>query len=89
MFRYRVPEELYDLEKDQNCLNNLIDDPKHRAELEKLRAKLVAWMKKTNDPMLEAYNHNTDRKVVDRVILETYGPPKVKKNKRNQKKGKK
>ena len=45
MFRYRVPEELYDLEQDTNCLKNLIDDPEHRAKADEIRAILQAQMR--------------------------------------------
>ena len=31
-------------------------------------------MEKTDDPMLEAFLHRTDREAVDAVLLETYGP---------------
>lgn len=74
LFRYRVPEELYDLEEDPNCLFNLIDDPDYADALGELRSRLQDWMEKTDDPMLEAFLHRTDREAVDAVMLETYGP---------------
>ncbi len=76
LFRYRVPEELYDLRADPDSLVNLVDRPEHAKTLDALRAKLDAWMERTGDPMLKAFRHRTDRAVVDRVLLETYGPPK-------------
>ena len=54
LFRYRVPEEFYDLEHDPDCLNNLIDDPERRSDIEEMQTKLRTWMKATGDPMLEA-----------------------------------
>jgi N-sulfoglucosamine sulfohydrolase len=55
MFRYRVPEELYDLQNDPDCLKNLIDQPSSKAELRKMREELHQWMKRTGDPALPAF----------------------------------
>jgi N-sulfoglucosamine sulfohydrolase len=93
LFRYRVPEEFYDLEKDPDCLVNLIASPDHKKTIKGLQAKLVAQMKKTKDPMLKAFENRTDRTIVDQVLVATYGPqkpsgPKKPKNKQD-KKGKK
>ena len=51
-FLRRVPEELYDLDKDPDCLRNLVDSPAHREELAKLRARLRAWQERTKDPLI-------------------------------------
>ena len=79
LFRHRVPEEFYDLEKDPDCLKNLIDHPEYSEAIKGLQSKLVAQMKKTNDPMLEAFQNRDDRKKVDEVMRATYGPRKPKK----------
>ena len=52
--RRRV-EELYDYEVDPHALNNLIDDPAHAGELERLRGELEAWMVRCEDPVLGAF----------------------------------
>ena len=41
LYKHRVPEELYDVVKDPDCLINLIDSPQHMAELKQLRATLM------------------------------------------------
>lgn len=79
LFRHRVPEEFYDLERDPDCLNNLIDNPQYSEAIKALQSKLVAQMKKTNDPMLEAFLNRDDRKKVDEVMTATYGQRKPKK----------
>ncbi|MBN1442322.1 MAG: sulfatase [Planctomycetes bacterium] len=75
LFRYRVPEELYDLEKDPDCLKNLIDSPEHRKAIDALRARLHAWMEATADPMLEAFLNRSDRAAVDAAMRNAYGAP--------------
>ncbi len=84
LFRMRVPEEFYDLEKDPDCLNNLIGKAEYQDEVARYRRRLESWMKRTGDPMLPALQNRSDRAKVDAVLLKTYGPPKVKKAKRKK-----
>ncbi|TWT82362.1 Arylsulfatase [Planctomycetes bacterium CA13] len=77
LFRYRVPEEFYDLKNDPNCLHNLIDEAGYAETLQTLQSKLVAHMKKTKDPMLSAFQSRNDRAKVDEVLEATYGPRKM------------
>lgn len=59
---HRVPEELYDFEKDPSALNNLANDPAHFEQLRKMRAQMRAWMEETADPLLADYRTKiTDR----------------------------
>jgi arylsulfatase A-like enzyme len=48
----RAEEELYDLEKDPNETNNLVNNLAYDKILFELRQKLLDWMKETNDPLL-------------------------------------
>lgn len=90
LFRYRVPEELYDLRNDPDCLHNLVKDPAHAETIKQLQHQLVAHMTRTEDPMLEAFLHRYDRAIVDRVMFATYGPKKDERPKsRKKNKGKK
>jgi len=84
LFRMRVPEEFYDLEKDPDCLNNLIGKAEFQDAVARYRRRLESWMKRTGDPMLPALQNRSDRAKVDAVLLKTYGPPKVKKAKRKK-----
>ncbi len=68
LFLYRVVEEFYDFEKDPDALHNLIDDPKYRAELDKLRAQLEAWMKRTEDVALEAFRNRESSEALARFM---------------------
>ena len=66
--QHRVPEELYDIEKDPDCLNNLIDSPQHRRELNTLRGKLEQWMVQTNDGMLAVFRNRDDAAVREAYV---------------------
>lgn len=48
-YQRRPAEELYDVENDPHCLNNLIDDPKHARMKAELSKRLDAWMKSQGD----------------------------------------
>ncbi|MBA2116583.1 sulfatase family protein [Bremerella alba] len=78
LFRYRAPEEFYDLKKDPNCLHNLIDNSDYADKIKELQEQLVAHMKATEDPMLAAFASRDDRTKVDEVLTATYGNWKAK-----------
>ena len=80
-FRHRVPEEFYDLQKDPDCLNNLINKPEYKTELQKFKKKLANNMIQVNDPILKAFENIDNRKVVDEVLLQVYGKPENKQKK--------
>ena len=48
-------DELYDLQSDPGELRNLATDPAHKAELSRLRQRLVAWMEETKDKLLNVW----------------------------------
>ena len=58
LYKHRVPEELYDVANDPDCLHNLIAESRHQAALPSLRSELEGWMKRTKDPMLAVYSKN-------------------------------
>jgi N-sulfoglucosamine sulfohydrolase len=68
-FLYRTPEELYDFSQDPDALNNLIGDPAHADELNRLRAALDSWMETTQDPALEAYRKRSSA-VASEALME-------------------
>ena len=55
IFNYRVPEELYNYEKDPDALTNLIDQPEMKAQLDSLRATLSQVMTSSKDPLEELF----------------------------------
>ena len=51
-YNKRPREELFDLRNDPDQMKNVAQDPKYAKEVEKLRNRLMAYLKKTNDPRL-------------------------------------
>jgi N-sulfoglucosamine sulfohydrolase len=68
LYQFRVPEELYDIENDPDCLNNLIHSPAHQAQLDALRARLEAWMVETGDAMLPVFRQRDDPAVREAYV---------------------
>jgi N-sulfoglucosamine sulfohydrolase len=59
---HRVPEEFYDFGADPNGLHNLITDPKCQAQIAQARKEMLAWMERTQDPLLETFRSTIARK---------------------------
>ena len=55
LFDHRVPEELYHYASDPDATRNLIKDPAHAAQRDRLRQMLETWMEQTRDPMLTVF----------------------------------
>ncbi len=75
---YRVPEEFYDLSQDRFERHNLIAAPERRAEIDAMRADLLASMRRDGDPFAEAFAQRDDRSVYLRIrdqLSETYHRP--------------
>jgi N-sulfoglucosamine sulfohydrolase len=72
MYRYRALEELYDLENDPACLNNLVESPKHTSQLAEMRKTMESRMKSSGDPLLKAYQNRFTPKVVAQEFNRIY-----------------
>ena len=68
LYRFRVPEELYQVNKDPDCLENLIDYASKEKVLKKLQSALEEWLEKTNDPILECFRKRDDFEFVEAYI---------------------
>ena len=71
LFLYRVPEELYDFQRDPDARHNLIDDPEYESELRSLRSALEAWMEATGDPALHAFRNRSSAAATEALMRET------------------
>lgn len=70
LYQHRVPEELYDVQHDPDCLKNLIDSPEHQQKLTRLRDALEQWMVRTGDHMLEVFRHRDDAAVREAYVVQ-------------------
>jgi N-sulfoglucosamine sulfohydrolase len=86
LFQYRVVEEFYDFEKDPDALHNLIDDPSYKKEIQNVREALVAWMRKTGDPALEAFENRTSPQALSKFMAEQQAKADRRKQKPRQQK---
>jgi len=68
LYRHRVPEELYQVDQDPDCLINLIAHPGHQDELKKLRSILTKWMVKSEDPLIEPFRKREDAAFVEAYV---------------------
>jgi len=66
----RSIEEFYDLRQDPHALNNLIEAKEHQDRIKTMRNKLKAWMKKTDDHLIEAMNARKDPVKLQKIYLE-------------------
>jgi N-sulfoglucosamine sulfohydrolase len=70
LFQYRVVEEFYDFKNDPDGLNNLIDDPDFKEQIEKLRKEMIDLMKKSNDPALNSLENRTSPAALKKFMTE-------------------
>jgi N-sulfoglucosamine sulfohydrolase len=65
-FGERQPEELYDVSKDPHQMNNLVNDPAFKGELERHRKVMDAWLAKGDmgegEESVEEMKYNADGK---------------------------
>ena len=73
MFRYRAVEELYDLRKDPDCLNNLVDKAEYNNNLRKMQDWLHSWMKQTHDPLMSAFENRRSPEKLRSCLVKIYG----------------
>jgi N-sulfoglucosamine sulfohydrolase len=64
MLVHRVPEEFYDFQADPDALHNLAAEPRYKDQVRQMRTDVLAWMEKTQDPLVEAYRKHLAAKPV-------------------------
>lgn len=65
---YRPVEELYDLENDPDCLNNLVADPAFGDILSEMREALGLHMSETGDYLLSAFEAREDPESLNQIM---------------------
>ena len=68
LYKYRVPEEFYNLKEDPDGLRNLANDPAYAEQLNHFRPKMLEMMKKYDDPAYEAYRDRNQPGVIKRFM---------------------
>ena len=68
LYRYRVPQELYQVKRDPDCLQNLISSSNNQEVKNKLQKLLEEWMVKTGDPILECFRNREDPAFVEAYV---------------------
>lgn len=59
-YLYRTPEELYDVQNDPACLNNLAGDPAYEPILQRFREAMLDVLKSNDDHELANYQRFLD-----------------------------
>lgn len=72
MFRYRAPEEFYDLVNDPDCLHNLIHDKAYAGKVKLYKEELLRWMEKYRDPTLQVFKASDDPQAMERSMVDVY-----------------
>lgn len=70
LYKYRVPEEFYDFKNDPDALNNLVDDPAYRQEVDQFRAKMLEMMQQYHDPAYEAFRDRDEAGRIEQFMEE-------------------
>ena len=91
LYRFRVPQELYQVKRNPDCTENLIDYPNQEKTKIKLQELLEEWMIETGDPILECFQKRDDPDFVEAYVqkLEAESEARRKANPANPKSKKK
>lgn len=85
LFDHRVPQELYDVSKDPECLNNLVAQSDLQPVLNELRKRLAERLEQIEDPMASLL-HDPDNQELRQAFMDSQPvpPPKNNQNRNNQ-----
>ena len=68
LYRHKVKEEFYDLNKDPDGYNNLANDPAYTEKIKEFREIMLKEMERCNDPAFETFRDRSQPGVVDRFM---------------------
>ena len=68
LYRFGFLEELYQVNQDPDCLDNLIDYVSKEKERIRLEGLLEEWMVRTKDPILETFRNRDDPELVEAYV---------------------
>ncbi len=67
-YRFRQPEELYDIVNDPDAKINLIDNPEYRDITKRLQSVLRNWMVEKGDVALTMFDNRYNQEFVDKYL---------------------
>jgi N-sulfoglucosamine sulfohydrolase len=70
MLQYRAKEEFYDLRHDPDALVNLAGTDRYAKQVDEFRQLLRAWMKRTGDPALAAFEYRDSEAALAKFMAE-------------------
>jgi N-sulfoglucosamine sulfohydrolase len=80
LYRYRVPQELYQVKRNPDCTENLINYPNQERVKIKLQKQLEEWMIKTGDPILECFQNRDDPEFVEAYVQKLEAESEARRN---------
>ena len=66
--KHRTIEELYDIQKDPDCLVNLINSKEHTNQIKELQKSLHEWMLSTKDHAITAFESRDNPEKMESYI---------------------
>lgn len=87
MMLYREVEELYDVERDPDCLRNLVELPNHAATLRTMQGRMQEYMENSKDHALEPFLKRKDRAALAAYMTKVQGESDARRANRRNKKG--
>ncbi len=69
LFTFSVPEQFFDVSRDSDSLNNLIDNPEYKTLIKKHQDHMAKTMDATNDPLKTVFQERHDKAVVGKYLL--------------------
>lgn len=85
LYKYRVPEEFFDVDADPDCLNNLIGNPEYAEEIEQHVYVLANSMALSNDPLLKVFQERDDPEAREAYVREVEAEAEARKAARRKK----
>ena len=68
LYRFRVPQEFYNVARDPDCLENMLNYSSRQKEINQLTSSLEQWMVRTGDPMLECFQKRDDPEFLEAYV---------------------
>ena len=68
LFLHSVPEQLFDINKDPDGLDNLMANPEYTEQLQKMQAQMLQTMEQHQDPIIDVFRSREDVDAVAKYL---------------------